>query len=237
LCRMVSGQGSWGRPLNRVKLIETLQTRMKRALQNECVDDDATASDAEPSASIDDPMLNLAFGAASTIDNVKEEQKKKTKRVNKKNVLLRLKMPREAPEKNPACAETYEVRVWLANQMAVWIHVEDLPWAVAFMHDQYTMGGVSAVVDEPEQLPSPSPVKSKNVRWDFNSDCWVATVETGSSVKERRLKPSQITSQEASMLLDQNVSLKSMGYEEQKRIAHEILTAWLEQQDSVQNSD
>jgi hypothetical protein len=28
-----------------------------------------------------------------------------------------------------------------------------------------------------------------------------------------------------------------MGYEEQKRIAHEILVAWLEQQDSVQNSD
>jgi hypothetical protein len=146
-------------------------------------------------------------------------------------------MPREAPEKNPACAETYEVRVWLANQMAVWIHIEDLPWAVAFMHDQYTVGGVSAVVDEPEQLPSPSPVKSKNVRWDFNSDCWVATVETGSSVKERRLKPSQITSQEASMFLDQNVSLNSMGYEEQKRIAHEILIAWLEQQGPVQNSD
>jgi hypothetical protein len=62
-------------------------------------------------------------------------------------------------------------------------------------------------------------------------------VETGSSVKERRLKPSQITSQEASMFLDQNVSLNSMGYEEQKRIAHEILVAWLEQQDSVQNSD
>ena len=92
-------------------------------------------------------------------------------------------------------------------------------------------------MDEPEHLPSPSPVKSKNVRWDFNSDCWVATVETGSSVKERRLKPSKITLQEASMFLDQNVSLNSMGYEEQKRIAHEILTAWLQPQDSVQNND
>jgi hypothetical protein len=76
LCRMVSGQGSWGRPLNRVKLIETLQTRMKRALQNECVDDDATASDAEPSASIDDPMSNLAFEDAVIVANVIEEQKK-----------------------------------------------------------------------------------------------------------------------------------------------------------------
>ena len=82
LCKMVSGQGSWGRPLNRVKLIETLQSRMKRALQNEKEDDDTLGSDAEHVASIDDPMSNLAFDNAYTIDNVKEEQKK-TKRVNK----------------------------------------------------------------------------------------------------------------------------------------------------------
>ena len=77
LCRMVSGQGSWGRPLNRVKLIETLQTRMKRALQNENVEDDTLGSDAEQFASIDDPMSNLAFEDAVIVANVKEEQKKK----------------------------------------------------------------------------------------------------------------------------------------------------------------
>ena len=83
LCKMVSGQGSWGRPLNRVKLIETLQTRMRRALQNEKEEVDTPVSDAEQFASIDDPMLNLAFDAANTIDNVKEEQKKRRESIRR----------------------------------------------------------------------------------------------------------------------------------------------------------
>lgn len=234
LCKMVTGQGSWQRPLNRVKLIETLLRKMRSALSVEGEDDGAVGSDGEENVSaIDDPMASLAFEDDEMLKQKDNPSKLRRHKKTKKNVLLRLRMPREAPEKNPACAQTYEVRVWPANLNSVYICIEDLPWAVAFMHDQYSLGGVSTVVDE--EVQSASPVKSKNVRWDFNSDCWVATVETGSSSKERRIKPSQLHLQEVSPFLEPSVSLSSMGYEEKKRIAYEVLTAWLEQHDPTAN--
>jgi hypothetical protein len=183
---------------------------------------------------IGDPMANLAFDDIELIQP-KEKQKKQKKVSTKKNVLLRVQMPEEPPEKNPACKQTHEVRIWIANPKAVWISIEDLPWAIAFMHDQYTLGGVSTVVDE--EVAPESPVKSKNIRWDFSSDCWVATVETGSSKKERRIKPSQLRLREAAAFLEPDADLNSMGYEEKKRIAYEALNVWLEHHEVDPNHD
>ena len=164
-----------------------------------------------------------------------QRNQKTEKSVDQKNALLRLRTPEEPPEKNPACRQMREVRAWIANPKAVWLSIEDLPWAIAFMHDQCSLGGVSTVVDE--EVASASPVKSKNVRWDFKADCWVATVETGSSKKEWRIKPSALRFREAAAFVEPNVDLSTMGYEEKKRIAYEALHAWLELHEVDPNHD
>ena len=107
LCKMVTGQGSWQRPLNRVKLIETLLRKMRSALSVEGEDDGAVGSDGEENVSaIDDPMASLAFEDDEMLKQKDNPSKLRRHKKTKKNGLLRLRMPREAPEKNPACAQT-----------------------------------------------------------------------------------------------------------------------------------
>ena len=235
MCKMVTGQGSWERPLKRVKLLDALQRKIRSAMGGEDEEADGVGSDGEDDVSkIDDPMASLAFGG-EYLDQPKEKPKKSKRLLVRKDVLLRLQMPEEPPEKNPACRQMREVRAWIANPKAVWLSIEDLPWAIAFTHDQYSLGGVSTVVDE--EVASASPAKSKNVRWDFKADCWVATVETGSSKKERRIKPSALRFREAAAFVEPNVDLSTMGYEEKKRIAYEALHAWLELHEVDPNHD
>lgn len=230
LCRMVSGIGSYSRPLARVKLIDTLQSKIRRAIASECDEtaDDENSDEETNARLIDDPMSALDFGDDfAALGKSKGQNKKGKKKGNRKNVMLRVMMPREPQEKNPNSNQKKEISVWLTNQLSVWICIEDLPWAVQFMHDQYLLGGVSTVVED--GLPSASPAKSKNIRWDFNSGCWVATIDTGSTTKERRLKPSQLNAQEASTFVDQNVCLTAMAYEDLKQTSFLVLQAWLDQ--------
>ena len=79
MCKMVTGLGSWERPLKRVKLLETLQRKIRSAMLGEDDEADGVGSDGEDDASkIDDPMANLAFD-----DN--ELGKPKEKQKNRKN--------------------------------------------------------------------------------------------------------------------------------------------------------
>lgn len=233
LCRMITGQGTYQRPLARVKLIETLQGKIKRALKCDSADGDADSCEEdglEAKDGIDDPMNQLSFEEHTQSPEVSKAKPKQSARKHKKNVILRLTLPEEPPEKNSKSKETREVTLWLTNRQAVWLGVEHIPWAIRVMHEQYLLGGVCNVEPD-DDMQECSPVKSRDVRWDFNAGCWVATVKTGSTVKERRLKPSNLDQAEASLVKD-GCNLASMGYEDIKSTAFQVISTWVENQSS-----
>ena len=215
LCRMVSGIACHQRPLARVKLIDTLQAKINAGWGDEDGD--------RKKAEIDDPMNQLGFGE-TTVPVGRPRPSTRAARKHSKNFVLRAVLPKEPPEKNAKCEETYEVSLWLSNRQSVWIGVEHIPWAVQYMHEEYILGGVPNI----EMSPDSSPAKSNDIRWDFSSSCWLATVGTGPSAKERRLKPSSLDPAEASMVVDAGCNVGSMSYEERKSTAYHILSAWVE---------
>ena len=226
LCRMVSGIACHQRPLARVKLIDTLQAKIKHGLipeGGEVVADSGDEDGDRKHAEFDDPMNQLGFGEA-TVPVGRPRTSTRAARKHSKNIVLRAVLPKEPPEKNARCEATYEVSLWLSNRQSVWIGVEHLPWAVQYMHEEYLLGGVSNI----EMSPDSSPAKSSDIRWDFSSSCWLATVGTGPNTKERRLKPSSLDPAEASMVVDAGCNVGSMSYEELKSTAYQILLAWVE---------
>ena len=233
LCKMVTGEAPYNRPLNRVKLIDKLLHKVRKRWGEQ--EDSSSDDDAIMKQPIDDPMASLAFeDEKDTV--VANKKKNKNKRNEKKNTIMRVRMPQEPPESNPNCKSTYEVCLLMQNARSVWILTKHLPWAIAYMHEQWLLGGVDAIEDESE--PVESPVKSKTIKWDFQQDCWVATVISQSTQTEKRLKPYdpevrsawRATQGKESMVMEGETEDSALGYDVMKTTAYSILENWVREQ-------
>ena len=236
LCKMVTGEAPHNRPLTRVKLIDKLLHKVRRRWVEQ---ENSSGSDddlivAEP---IDDPMASLAFdGEQDTVVANKKKEAKKKNSDEKKNTIMRVRMPQEPPELNPNCKSTYEICLLLQGARSLWLLTKHLPWAIGYMHKQWKHGGVDAIEDEPE--PDESPVKSKSIKWDFQHECWVATVISERTTTEKRLKPSDSEVRSAwranqgkeSTVMEGETEGSALGYEVMKTAAYEILENWVREQ-------
>jgi hypothetical protein len=237
LCRVVSGEAPHGRPLSRVNLIDRLAEKLRRRCNDLDLESD---NENETQSQIDDPMASLAFDdepadtvVATSRKTISRKELRCTKR-RTRNTLMRVQMPREPPEKNPKCKAMIEICMLIQNTKSVWINVEHLPWAVAYMHEQWKLGGVDAIEDEPAE----SPVKSKVIKWDFQHDCWVASVCSESTKTEKRLKPFdaevkralQETQGNDSMVMEGESDGRHLSYDLLKTTAYTILDNWIQTQ-------
>ena len=128
-----------------------------------------------------------------------------------------------------------EITLFVKSKREIWLGVEDVPWAIEYMHDQYTLGGIPAnnspcSSDAASSASSSEDVSkscdnSSTIHWDFAAAAWVATVRSGADSRQRILKPSDVRLSEASAVADVS-TLDGLAYGELKEIAGKILQKW-----------
>lgn len=253
LCKAVTGEGASSRPMKRVKLLQTIQQKLKSRVQGD--DDDEVNCEVAPAVAADDPMLGLDMGGPAEPEGPGQGKDKGKKKVSSKrnvvrvNTVLRLLLPERCPEQHPECKELREVPLWVKNKREIWLGLDHLKWAMEIMYHQHKLGGISAVPSEEFASPavagvgagsSPSsssdgdssPSRSVAVKWCFHVNAWKATVtENGQVVRERALKPANTEADEASTVMDSAAAnLQDMKYSELKNVAFKVLQRWGEMQ-------
>ena len=64
------------------------------------------------------------------------------------NSIVTLDMPARSPEEDPDCTEVRQIRLYVVDRKVVWLHIDDVDWAVRYLYVQNLLKGVSLVPDD-----------------------------------------------------------------------------------------
>ena len=209
LCRAVTGEGRADHPLARVALLDMLRQGLRKAAAP------------NPAEADDDADVVLEALALSDSENEGTGAKPKTKKrkvstyTRKLNTQFILEMHEHCLEVFPEKAATMrQVRLWALNRRELWIHVDDLPWALEYMHHQRSVGGIGQLPSSRSPTssgPSRSPTSADSPQasdsshrsvewpvWDWETSSWKAERRWADGARRiRLLKPEHLTIDDA----------------------------------------
>ena len=99
---------------------------------------------------IDEPDPMNAIDDGST-EKKEEGKAKRSRKANMcKGMCIKLEFPSQCLEAYPNCMSTRTITVFVETRCKIWLSIEDVPWAIEYMHEQHTLKGVIAV--DPEDV-------------------------------------------------------------------------------------
>jgi len=244
LIHAVCGPMDRQRGLKRTKMVDDLITAALAAAEeasSEAVDEAAVAVAPPPK----DPMADFSYGDDGSpprgAGDSDETPKKQTRR-RSANMAVRVEMPDKCREKYPKSTGVRQVVCYVEDSTRrgarkVWMSVDDVPWLVRLLHDQFCLGGVSLLPEQcggdDAQTPAmaggeESAAAELAISWDFAASAWVAA--------GRQLKPEEVWTQLRGALLQVRPGVdaaawEALSYAEKKELAYKSLRHWLESDD------
>ena len=61
---------------------------------------------------------------------------------------MTLDMPVKCPEEEPNCQDFRKIRLYIVDRKTIWLHIEDVEWAVRYLYAQNLVKGVPLVPDD-----------------------------------------------------------------------------------------
>ena len=137
--------GSFGR----TSLLEDLRDKV----QKHC-DGEMSSSPSVPIASEEyDPMMELEQeqgGSAVSPSKTKGQGITRARyyRNHARESIVTVDMPLRCPEEDPDCREVKQIQLYVADRKTIWLHIDDVEWAVRYLYVQNLLKGVSLVPEE-----------------------------------------------------------------------------------------
>lgn len=187
LCQAVSGECPKSRPLARTKLLEDLvrsvmqSQKEKKPVELQCDEPEPQIVDAAMAAFADDWEDSPPAEDSASVDGQDQRKARKLPRCSNKNTKERkvtIIVPEFAPEaattrEELAAVPKREVTFWVADtRRSLYIRDSDISWAMAYLHKQFQLCGVSRV-DEQRSSPSKSPKADNPLRWDYGLKAYI----------------------------------------------------------------
>ena len=93
------------------------------------------------------PMYDILEGAASSprVTTPQGQQRGRKRTTHSQNTVLTVRMPVRCPEEDPKCTELREVRLYVKDRDTIFLHIDDVEWAVKYIFAQSELKGVPAV--------------------------------------------------------------------------------------------
>ena len=100
------------------------------------------------------PMDAILEGAASSprVTTPQGQRRGRRHTTHPQNTVLTVRMPARCPEEDPKCTELREVRLYVKDRDTIFLHIDDVEWAVRYLFVQSELKGVP-VVDEDSTGP------------------------------------------------------------------------------------
>ena len=157
LCKAVTGKTNLRHTsIRRTSLLETLLQQHIIPALGVCPDEvEAVEEDKDTD---DDPMDEVAAPVVTGLAGRVYSGNKKTVhrqmpvryrcRNPGKGRILKCEMPMKAPEAFPDCAERRIVTVFMLDKRVVWLHMDDVDWAIQYMYAQNELKGVPLITKD-----------------------------------------------------------------------------------------
>lgn len=255
LCLAVAGTSHGCHPLKRVTLLVELFDEAVTKLQKE-------KQQKKEGSQVDEEPAILGEGGADEAEQdsleaaepwedapVSAERKKpdlpakkQKKKEHREVQVTMLTMPATAPEVDPEQGLKRSVAVMIRINKEVWLDSADVPWALAYMHDQWRLCGVPAVRSKKRVCsraselaaaagtPSEESTEPPTPHWDWSRQCWKVTVATATQPKVRVLTPEQLTLEEAAAVRPDVETLEGLEYQAIKDLSFAVMCRWARQQ-------
>ena len=130
------------RPFGRTTLLEDL----RKEVQKYC---DGEVSSAAVAAADFDPMLDIMADDA-LVTHVRRRQDGKRARYVKsfRQEVISVIMPERCPEEDDTGTQVRRVRLFIVDRQQIWLHMDDVEWAVKYLYVQNHLKGVPLVDDD-----------------------------------------------------------------------------------------
>ena len=94
-----------------------------------------------------DPMDDILEGAASSprVTTPQGQRRGRRHTTHPQNTVLTVRMPVRCPEADPTCTEFREVKLYVRDRDTIFLHIDDVEWAVKYLFAQSELKGVPAV--------------------------------------------------------------------------------------------
>ena len=96
-------------------------------------------------ARADDPMNDIDAPAAETPRKTRGSGVKRSRNLANNGKVVTVELPLMSPEMYPNCKHKYKARLFVEHRSQVWLHLDDVNWAVKYMYSQYVLKGVAYV--------------------------------------------------------------------------------------------
>ena len=138
-------QGSFGRT--------TLLEDLRGKAQKHCDGELASSSSVEISSEDYDPMneVEQEEGDVDVSPSKTKGQGAKRARYYRnlaRNSIVTLDMPVKCPEEDPNCQDFRKIRLYIVDRKTIWLHIDDVEWAVRYLYAQNLVKGVPLVPDD-----------------------------------------------------------------------------------------
>ena len=92
-----------------------------------------------------DPMAEVVSSPVNT--KVPGNGNKRTRYYKNhcKKTCVTLQMPERCPEQDPKCTELRTIRLFIEDRKQIWLHLDDVEWAVKYLYAQNVLKGVPLV--------------------------------------------------------------------------------------------
>ena len=68
-----------------------------------------------------------------------------------RNSVVTVDVPVRCPEEDPDCTEVRQIRLYVVDRITLWLHIDDVEWAVRYLYVQNLLKGVPLVPDESDE--------------------------------------------------------------------------------------
>ena len=137
------GSQGGSRRLARVTLIATLHDIVGQIIDGKHVSE--AVADECGDAHADDPMNDIDAPFVETPRKTRGSGVKRQKNTATVGKVVTVELPLRSPEMDPTCKHKYKARLFVEHRSQVWLHLDDVNWAVKYMYSQYVLKGVAYV--------------------------------------------------------------------------------------------
>ena len=96
-----------------------------------------------------DPMMDVEQDQEFTPKIKRQGQKRKRASRNPaRDSIATFDMLVRCPEEDPHCTEVRQIRLYVVDRSVVWLHMDDVEWAMRYLYVQNVLKGVPLVLDD-----------------------------------------------------------------------------------------
>ena len=143
---LTTGQHRYtGSSFGRTTLLNDLRTRVEKFCDGEAeTEEQGAGEDYDPMAEIDG--ADSPGGPQGTkVAGVKGVKRARYYKNHCKNTVVTASLPARSPEEDPNCTDVRKLKLFIEDRKKVWLHLDDVPWAVRYLYGQNMLKGVPLV--------------------------------------------------------------------------------------------